>query len=104
MGTDDAFGDRLDPEDFAFCMMMAKTLRLGAAESLLAGNDVGCFSTEQYQKAYDRQAAKAGCPARLACQWRLGLVEMHLRSIPELVREVRPGVWASVKTEGGERG
>ncbi len=68
--------------------MLAMDMRRKAVVSLLAGNDTQCFSTEQYQRAYERESRTPGW-----C-WRLedGLAKKHLLSTG-LVREVKPGLW-----------
>jgi len=70
------------------------SLRERTIRRLLAGNDTGCFTVEQYTDSYlthqriDEQY-KAGFR-----RWFLsGLAERHLNESPS-VREVKPGVWA----------
>ena len=90
--------DRLDPEDAAFVGMLCDLFRGDAAESLLVGNDTGCFTTEQYKRAYEERTWKRTLrgAAGEAMTWWDGIAEMHLRSIPHVVVEVSPGVWAGV--------
>ena len=69
--------------------LLAIGTRTDAAKACLAGNDTGCFTTEQYQQAYDRI-----CKRDLG--WPAGLAERHLRSIPNVVQEASPGIWRAV--------
>lgn len=93
--------DRLDLADFALVSMMARAFRQGAVEKCLAGNDTGCFTTEQYQKAYDAEGDRTfSKTAPVVSRWSPGLAETHLRSMPDMVREVSPGVWGAVAIVG----
>ena len=61
--------------------------------SLLEGNDTCCFTTEQYKQAYE----KVGKSPPWIWKMRGGnLARHHLRSIPELVRELGNDLWAGV--------
>lgn len=71
--------------------LLAMDCRKKVVGSLLAGNDAGCFSTEQYLAAYVRDIDK-GFPGIMDVE----LARKHLRSLPEYVREVRPDVWAEL--------
>lgn len=75
--------------------LLALDTRAKVARSLLAGNDTGCFTTEQYKAAYEQQAWTI--PNKLPWVMEDGscLAVSHLRSIPQVVREVSPGVWLS---------
>lgn len=67
-----------------------RSLREDCVKKLLAGNDAGCFSTEQYKEFYQKSTWGSN-----ALPMTNDVAEMHLRGLPELVREVRPGVWAA---------
>jgi hypothetical protein len=108
MSDDD--DDGFDAEDWALIGLMARAARAEVARSLLAGNDTGCFSTEQYRVAYERKnLAHLFEPDKLPLLWSALGPDGHLRSIPGEVREVSPGVWASAKdvvadpSGGGDR-
>lgn len=63
--------------------------------SLLAGNDAGCFDTEQYRqawRAYLKRRLLRDAPAEPAMP--VANAESHLRACG-LVREVSPGVWVA---------
>jgi hypothetical protein len=77
--------------------LLALDIRKRVAKSLLAGNDTGCFTTEQYKTHYCNTAWKTAPPTVVRWQTNAGtcLAVEHLRSIPETVREVSPGVWAA---------
>lgn len=75
--------------------------RRKTVKALLAGNDTGCFTTDQYIDAYARlNWGKDEEAGRRCLRWPMDGGEMlavvHLRDLPKLVREVSPGVWASV--------
>lgn len=78
--------------DLAFVGWMARAIREGVVSDLLAGNDAQCFTTNQYAEAY-RKGSFASDLIPLTTE----LAEIHLRSLPDLVREVRPGIWAPVE-------
>ena len=87
----------LNKNDSALLRLITRAMREGVVRTLLAGNDAQCFSTEQYQEAYDRQDNKHR-PVRALLwktNWTDGLAESHLRGMPDLVSEVSPGVWAA---------
>ncbi len=88
--TDD---DGCSPENRRFAAWMQRLLRESAVKRLLAGNDTGCFTTEQYQRAYDAETAEV-FKTGLVLPWPDGAAEKHLRSLADLIREVRPGVWS----------
>jgi hypothetical protein len=73
---------------------LSQDIRCRAVRSLLAGNDTGCFTTEQYQAAYSRESNRAFGVGEY--RWCDGLADMHLRGT-KLVREVSPGVWAGLE-------
>lgn len=81
--------DELSEKDRAFLNWMALTIRQGAVDSLLKGNDTQCFTVEQYQKAYDTVFP---CVEGVVNRWRPGVAEMHLHSL-STVEEKEPGVW-----------
>lgn len=68
-------------------------LRRKVVRALLAGNDMQCFTTEQYVEAYYR-IAYDNAPERkdLWIKWLTELTSKHMQSVG--VSEVRPGVWA----------
>ncbi len=94
--------DDLSPCDAALVGSIARAFRQGTVEALLAGNDTGCFTTEQYAAEYIRQdhCSLGDSPERRVREkdwWvKHHLAEKHLRSLPDLVREVKPGVWAAI--------
>ena len=83
------------PKDLLLVGTIARAFREGAVERCLKGNDTQCFTTEQYQDAYDEENDKAFRTKCMPNRWANGLAEKHLRSLPDLVQEVRPGVWAA---------
>lgn len=62
---------------------------------LLTGNDVGCFTTEQYMDAWYK-IVDHGKGTRI--MWP-ELAVRHLQTAPHLVREVKPGLWAAATEE-----
>lgn len=90
-----------DAEVMAFFARLARSMRASVARALLAGNDVGCFTTEQYQAAYDRLFPLTAVAREV--KWSHTSPERHLRSIPHVVREVAPGVWAAAEVSSGGR-
>lgn len=93
MTTEDE--EMTDAEADAFVGKLATSLRAGVARDLLRGNDVGCFTTEQYRAAYDRALPLPTIPEEL--RWFYVTPADHLRSIPGVVREVAPGIWADAR-------
>ena len=89
--ADDLIFDR--PEEVAldrFIGGFAIELRREAVRKLLAGNDTGCFTLDAYREAYRREwPSRAELPS-------IEVAEMHLRGLFDMVKEVRPGVWAAV--------
>lgn len=89
--------DGLSPDERALVRRIQRIVRAGAARFLLAGNDAGCFTTAQYAEHYPRHLVRKfgvpeGAMRRFAgTDW----AERFLLSIPHVVREVRPGVWAA---------
>lgn len=73
--------------------LAAQAMRAEIACRLLAGNDTGCFSTEQYRQAYESRYPIAGVTSEQL--WAYITPDSHLRSIPQAVREVAPGIWAA---------
>lgn len=69
---------------------LAMKMRRETVVSLMAGNDTGCFTTQQYLDRYVRVAQRGEVGIM-----DLGLAEEHLRSLKRLVREVWPGVWTT---------
>ena len=86
MDTDD-----LDPEDIALGRWMANAIREEGVRDLLRGNDCCCFTTQQYAEQYECSGWSPNTPPH---PMPLDLAEIHLRSLPHLVQEVKPGVWA----------
>lgn len=76
--------------------LLSMRYRRKVVRSLMAGNDVGCFTTQQYLNAWNRIVEKGR-----ASIMDLALAERHLRSLRR-VREVRAGVWALEMLKGGE--
>ena len=87
--------------------MLAMHVRRKVVAALLAGNDTQCFTTEQYKAEYERQQPMPAGYGRSDVYWRLDptgdLARKHLLSLAELVREVRPGVWAAVDADATEQ-
>ena len=73
--------------------------RRKVVEALLTGNDVQCFSTEQYAEAYHR-ICHNDYPAHRDgwIRYLRGLTPQHMRSVG--MTEVRPGVWAKIEPRG----
>lgn len=91
----DDFSPEKEREMEAFFGSLALAMRASIARGLLAGNDTGCFSTEQYATAYHRRHPVGDLtPEQL---WHYVTPESHLKSIPNVVREVAPGVWAAAE-------
>ena len=86
----------LAPEYREMVGWIVRVVRKAVVMELMAGNDVGCFSVDQYKIAYqkhiDRMSKKEGITQH-EVYWADGWVEMHLRSLGLFVREVRPGLW-----------
>lgn len=78
-----------DAEADAFFGNLMTAIRVGFVRQLLAGNDMQCFSTEQYRSMY---AAKWKPPPGMP-ELQFDQAQSHLRHIPFL-REVSPDVWA----------
>jgi len=68
---------------------IAMSIRVAVVQKLLAGNDSCCFTTDQYKAAYREHVGWDTC-------WTYKSAEAHLRSVSELVNEVRPGLWMAV--------
>ena len=80
--------DGLDDADKSLLDFMTAIIRRDVVAGLLRGNDAGCFSTAQYVEAYQKSVWKSEViPLQEA------LAVKHLRGLPHLVEEVRPGVW-----------
>ena len=85
---------------------LAMSMRREAAQLLLAGNDLCCFTTAQYKAAYyrreNRTAEDAAYQAEIDDRYSRVIGKdwgrMHLESIPEVVREVKPDLWAARET------
>lgn len=86
--------DRISKSDLSFVSLLARADRQSVVESLLAGNDSGCFTTEMYRQAKIGQHKRIGPEARFPekvitperCRG-------HLQSLPDVVREVAPDEW-----------
>lgn len=104
MTADETEGDELDPvkeaEMNAFFGAIARGIRSEIAKGLLRGNDTCCFTTEQYKAAYNRRLDKYLPDVSDEHRWFYITPEAHLRSIPRVVREVAPGVWAPAEGNG----
>lgn len=80
-----------------------RKIRLGVVRSLLAGNDTQCFTTQQYTDMYHKRCHSnkdweimKEMPGILA-DWESGRVSRnHLESLSDVVREVKPNVWAPI--------
>lgn len=75
-------------------------MRRDAAKGLLAGNDMGCFSTKRYETAYVLRSCRGRVPVGvehekeflsklLGEDW----ARQMLLSISDTVKEVKPDVW-----------
>lgn len=84
-------------DDNAMLDLLARAARSGVIDALLAGNDTGCFTTEQYRAEYSRKMFPHFDSDSLDLLWFHTKPESHLRSLPDLVREVSPGVWAAAE-------
>ena len=91
-----------DSDDFVSRLVrqLGMLMRREAAESLLVGNDMGCFSTEQYETAYvlrsrrgqvtvDVEYEKKSLSELIGMDW----ARQMLLSIPNTVKEVKPDIW-----------
>jgi hypothetical protein len=88
-----------DDRDEWFGQTFVIPIRRSIVRSLLAGNDSCCFTTEQYEKAYEKTVndmCKTSAPVNW--DWVPGGARMHLNST-ELVREVSPDVWTYVEEQ-----
>lgn len=84
---------KLDAADLYFIGLLKRMAR-DMVRGMLRGNDAQCFSTEQYQAVYRKQwPPPAGCDGLS-----LKNARSHLEEMPDIVREVKPDVWAT--TEG----
>lgn len=91
MSSDEEDGD---PVVSRWLGELSQNIRCRAVRRLLAGNDTGCFTTEQYQAAYARESISSFGVGEY--RWGDGLAEMHLQGTG-LVREVSSGVWAALE-------
>jgi hypothetical protein len=84
-------------EGDALLGIIARAFREGAVRRCLSGNDTGCFTVEDYMRAYDgterRKKDIAECHGLTLSR---ELAVRHLQSLPDLVREVKPGTWSAV--------
>jgi hypothetical protein len=102
--SDDDDDFELSAEDHRFIGMLARAARSEIAHMLLSGNDTGCFTTEQYRIAYERKNLRhLFSKDKLPLLWQYVSPEDALRSIPGVVREVGPGVWAAVEVQNARR-
>lgn len=79
--------------------------RADSVNALLTGNDTQCFTTEQYRRTYIERnpvSARQAELLRIPFDQLFGIEQArkHLLSMPDLVREVRPDVWAAVDPLG----
>lgn len=90
-----------DQEFNSLMVQLGMENRRKVVKSLLAGNDVQCFTTQQYAEAYHRICHKDDQKHREGwINWLTGLAPKHLRSLG--MKEVKPDVWAPELTlEGG---
>ena len=66
-----------------------------AIKPLLAGNDIGCFTTEQYTASRERLLERwTGGPRPAGCAIDLKMTRAQLSALAPVVVEVRPDVWA----------
>lgn len=83
-----------------FVAAFARADRQATVESLLAGNDSGCFTTEMYRRAKVGTYERIGPTAKYAGQCiTVELCRTHLRSMPDLVREVAPDEWQYIAAD-----
>jgi hypothetical protein len=83
-----------DAKDAAwFGRVVVLPIRRDIVRALLAGNDTGCFSTEQYQTAYLKHTREKLNFTSLPYLEDWGA--KHLQSTG-LVHEVAPGVWVAI--------
>jgi len=94
MSADDPIDEAKDRETFAWlyrnCILPMARLTV---RTLLAGNDTGCFTTEQYRVAYNRVVSE-----RLKATDKLlmdAVVARRHLTDSGLVREAEPDVWAA---------
>jgi hypothetical protein len=90
---DDPLDDALNDPMFSF---IVRAFREGAVRRCLSGSDTGCFTVEDYMRACDGAAGQKKEIEKfprlaLSREWAV----KHLRSLPDLVKEVRPGVWSA---------
>lgn len=77
-------------QDFNSLMLQLSMLhRKKVVRALLYGNDCQCFTTEQYRMMWKRLINKG----KQTFAWG-DTARRHLQSVPELVREVSPDLWA----------
>ena len=96
-----------EPLDIGKLMKQLNLLmRKEAIASLLAGNDTQCFTTQQYREAFCRRQMKNARDEEIKVMpafydrvidpdW----ARMHLETLPKLVKEVKPDVWAAVEKQ-----
>ncbi len=87
----------LDEDNEKFGAWLARTTRCDIISALLAGNDTQCFTTDDYRRRYTKRWIT---DMRLNYELSTELAEMHLRICRDVVREVRPGVWAPTEQAG----
>ncbi len=81
--------DEAEWEETAFFGPIFLAMRREVVRSLLRGNDVGCFSTEQYRDVYRK---KYPPPPPMTDTLTDNLARMHLEQC-DIVQEVAPDVW-----------
>jgi hypothetical protein len=81
------------PNDSSLLGMIRRAARQETVSRLMAGNDAGCFTTQQYLETYCRQD-NTGMAAKVM---NAGTAAGHLADMVRdgLLTEVRPGVWSS---------
>lgn len=86
--------NKIPQSDLGFVAALARADRQAVVESLLAGNDSGCFTTEMYRQAKHGQYKRVAPWATRAPEIvTVELCRTHLLSMPDLVREVAPDEW-----------
>ncbi len=88
VGASDATAD--DIKHDKTIRLLVEIFRTCAVDHLMEGNDVGCFSTDQYEAMYLKTS---GPTSAKVLEGRKGWGRMHLESIRHYVVEVKPDVW-----------
>ncbi len=84
-----------DEEFYDIFRRLGMSNRRKVVESLLTGNDVQCFTTQQYAEAYHRICHRSDDITAQDGRWVQWLTEIapkHLKSVG--MREIKPDLWA----------